>query len=114
MLNADLTTGECNGRAVAALRGELGVADAADVAAHQCGAIIDWAGLEFIDSSGVTALVCAYENMLRAPGAVWGTPAHGGGGPCLLLPFVQLRGRYQGPASGIWARKLVPGGAPCR
>jgi hypothetical protein len=62
MLNADLTTGDCNGHAVAALRGEPG----------------------------------------PAPGAVRGTPAYGGAGPHLLLPFIQSRGRYQGPTSGIW------------
>ncbi len=64
MVSMDLSTGESDGQAVVALRGELDVADAASVAAALVAVaarapeiIVDLAGLEFIDSSGVAALV---------------------------------------------------------
>jgi anti-anti-sigma factor len=63
MFSVDLTTHDCDGHVVVALRGELDMADAADVAAaltvviaREPEIIIDLAGLEFIDSSGVAAL----------------------------------------------------------
>lgn len=63
MFNVDLSTGECGGRVVVGLRGELDVADAvrvaawlAAIAAGRPQVIVDLAGLEFIDSSGVAAL----------------------------------------------------------
>ncbi len=64
MISVDLSTRECDGQVIVALRGVLDVADAASVAAALTAAaaserdiIIDLAGLEFIDSSGVAALV---------------------------------------------------------
>ena len=64
MFNVDLSIGECGGRVAVGLRGELDVADAvsdtawlAAIAAGRPQIIIDLAGLEFIDSSGVAALV---------------------------------------------------------
>jgi anti-sigma B factor antagonist len=64
MISVDLSTRECDGQVIVALRGVLDVADAASVAvaltaaaARQRDIIIDLAGLEFIDSSGVAALV---------------------------------------------------------
>ena len=64
MISVDLSTRERDGRVIVALRGVLDVADAASVAAaltavaaRQRDVIIDLAGLEFIDSSGVAALV---------------------------------------------------------
>jgi anti-sigma B factor antagonist len=64
MISVDLSTRGCDGQVIVALRGVLDVADAASVAAaltaaaaRQRDIIIDLAGLEFIDSSGVAALV---------------------------------------------------------
>jgi anti-sigma B factor antagonist len=64
MISVDLSTRECDGHVVVALCGVLDVADAASVAvaltaaaARERDVIIDLAGLEFIDSSGVAALV---------------------------------------------------------
>jgi anti-sigma B factor antagonist len=63
MLDIDLGSGECGGYAVVALRGELDLMDAADVAdaleafaAREPRIIVDLSGLEFIDVSGVAAL----------------------------------------------------------
>jgi anti-sigma B factor antagonist len=63
MLSVDLTTRDCDGHVIVVLRGELDVADAAGVVAafmvivaRQPEIIVDLAGLEFIDSSGVAAL----------------------------------------------------------
>ncbi|HXL95791.1 MAG TPA: STAS domain-containing protein [Streptosporangiaceae bacterium] len=64
MLSVDLTNRDCDGHVVVALCGELDIADAggvtaafAAVAARQPEIIVDLAGLEFIDCSGVAALV---------------------------------------------------------
>jgi len=63
MLDMDLGSGECGGYAVVALRGELDLMDAADVAdalevfaAREPRIIVDLSGLEFIDVSGAAAL----------------------------------------------------------
>ncbi len=63
MLDMDLGSGECGGYAVVALRGELDVIDAADVAdaleafaAREPRIIVDLARLAFIDASGIAAL----------------------------------------------------------
>lgn len=63
MISVYLSTREGDGQVIVALRGVLDVADAASVAvaltaaaARQRDIIIDLAGLEFIDSSGVAAL----------------------------------------------------------
>ena len=63
MLDVDLGSGEYGGYAVVALRGELDLMDAADVAdaleafaAREPRIIVDLSGLEFIDASGVVAL----------------------------------------------------------
>ena len=63
MISVDLSTSECDGKVVVALRGELDMADAASVAAalaavaaRQPEIIVDLSFLEFIDSSGVAAL----------------------------------------------------------
>jgi anti-sigma B factor antagonist len=64
MFSVDLTTRDCEGHVVVSLRGELDIADAAGVAAALAAAIarepeiiVDLAGLEFIDCSGVAVLV---------------------------------------------------------
>jgi len=56
MLSVDVSTRECDGPVVVALRGELDVADAtsvaatcAAVAAHEREIIVDLAGVEFIE-----------------------------------------------------------------
>lgn len=63
MFSVDLNTREADSHVVVSLRGELDVADAASVAATLAAAatggleiIVDLAGLDFIDSSGVAAL----------------------------------------------------------
>ena len=63
MFSVDLSTRECGGHVVVALRGELDIADAAAVAARLAAVaasepqiIVDLSGLEFIDSCGVAAL----------------------------------------------------------
>jgi anti-sigma B factor antagonist len=74
MVSMDLSTSG-DGRAVVALRGELDVADAASVAAALAAVagrgpaiIVDLGGLEFIDSSGVAALVLVRKQARRAGG----------------------------------------------
>jgi anti-sigma B factor antagonist len=75
MVSMILSTCECDGRPVVALRGELDVADAASVAAALTTVavrapemIVDLAGLEFIDSSGLAALVLARRHARQAGG----------------------------------------------
>jgi anti-sigma B factor antagonist len=64
MFSVDLSTRDCDGHVVVSLRGELDIADAASVAAafaevvtREPEIIVDLAGLEFIDCSGMAALV---------------------------------------------------------
>jgi anti-sigma B factor antagonist len=75
MISVDLSTRECDGQVIVALRGVLDVADAASVAVALTAAaarhrdiIIDLAGLEFIDSSGVAALARGRRQARRAGG----------------------------------------------
>jgi len=75
MFSVDLSTRECDGHLVVALRGELDLADAADVAAALAAAvarepriIVDLAGLEFIDCSGVAALARGRRHARQAGG----------------------------------------------
>jgi anti-sigma B factor antagonist len=75
MVLMDLSTREGDGQVVVTLRGELGVVDAASAAAALVAAaarareiIVDLAGLEFIDASGVAALVLARVQARRAGG----------------------------------------------
>jgi anti-anti-sigma factor len=64
MFSVDMSTRECDGHVVVALGGELDLVDAASVmaalmkvAAREPEIIVDLAALDFIDSSGVAALV---------------------------------------------------------
>jgi anti-sigma B factor antagonist len=73
MFSAEWSTGGSGGQAVVTLRGELGVLDAASLAAALVAAVArepvivaDLAGLEFIDSSGAAALVPARKQARRA------------------------------------------------
>jgi anti-sigma B factor antagonist len=75
MVSIDLTSRGYDGRAVVALRGELDIADAASVAAALNAVaagtrelIVDLAGLEFIDCSGLTALLLARKQARKAGG----------------------------------------------
>jgi anti-sigma B factor antagonist len=75
MFSTALSTRSCYGHAVVALRGELDLADAAAVAAaltavaaREPGIIVDLAGLEFIDSSGVAALARGRRQARQAGG----------------------------------------------
>ncbi len=77
MARVDLSTREYSGQAVVALRGELDIADAASVAAALMEIVARWpqiivdlAGLEFIDSSGVAALARARKHARCAGGEV--------------------------------------------
>ena len=77
MARVDLSTRDCGGHLVVELRGELDIADAASVAIVLTGVvarhpkvIIDLAGLEFIDSSGVAALARARKRARHAGGDV--------------------------------------------
>jgi anti-sigma B factor antagonist len=75
MFSMDLRIRQSEDRLVIALRGELDVTDAASaaaalitLAAHDCDIIVDLAGLEFIDSSGLAALVLARRHARQAGG----------------------------------------------
>jgi anti-sigma B factor antagonist len=75
MFSVNLSTREGDGHVVVALRGELDVADAvsvaaalAAVAARDLAIIVDLAGLDFIDSSGVAALAHGRKHARRAGG----------------------------------------------
>jgi anti-sigma B factor antagonist len=75
MFSVDLSTSEYGGHVVVALRGELDIAGAAGVAAalaavaaRKPGIVVDLAGLEFIDSSGVAALARGREHARHAGG----------------------------------------------
>jgi anti-sigma B factor antagonist len=73
MVSVELSTRAGDGNVVVVLRGELDVAEAATVAASLavvaasgCTVIVDLEGLEFIDSSGLAALVRARQHARRA------------------------------------------------
>jgi anti-sigma B factor antagonist len=75
MFSVDLSTRECGGHVVVALRGELDIADAAAVAAALAAVaarepqiIVDLSDLEFIDSCGVAALACGRKDARHAGG----------------------------------------------
>ena len=73
MVNLELSTRAGDGQAVVVLRGELDVTEAASVAASLSvvatsgrDVIVDLGGLEYIDSSGLAALVLARQEARRA------------------------------------------------
>jgi anti-sigma B factor antagonist len=78
MFNVDLSVGDFGGHPVVALRGELDLADAPDVASHLAAVvaarargpsiIVDLADLEFIDSSGLGVLVRAMKRIRESGG----------------------------------------------
>ena len=75
MFSVDLSTRECDGHVVVALRGELDLVNATDVAAalvtvaaREPVIIVDLAALEFIDSSGVAALARGRKHARHAGG----------------------------------------------
>jgi anti-sigma B factor antagonist len=75
MFSVQLSTRDCDGHVVVALRGELDMIDATDVAAalavviaREPEIIVDLAGLEFMDCSGVTALLRGRKLALLAGG----------------------------------------------
>jgi anti-sigma B factor antagonist len=84
VFSTDLSTRSCDGRAVVALRGELDLVDAAAVgaaltavAAREPHVIVDLAGLEFIDSSGMAALARGRRQAWQAGGdLVLAAPQH--------------------------------------
>ena len=77
MCSVDLISGEGDSRVVVGLRGELDVAvavrvvaDLSAVAARERDIILDLTGLEFIDSSGLAALVRVREQARHAGGDI--------------------------------------------
>jgi anti-sigma B factor antagonist len=75
MFSVNLSTREGDGHVIVALRGELDVADAvsvaaalAAIAARDLAIIVDLAGLDFIDSSGVAALARGRKHARHAGG----------------------------------------------
>jgi anti-anti-sigma factor len=75
MFSMDLGSGKSDGHVVVALRGELDLVDAAAVAvalgvvaADEPRIIVDLAGLEFIDASGVAALLHGRRHARNAGG----------------------------------------------
>jgi anti-sigma B factor antagonist len=75
VFSTDLSTRNCDGHAVVALGGELDLVDAAavaaalaSVAAREPRIIVDLAGLEFMDSSGVAALARGRRQAWQAGG----------------------------------------------
>ena len=77
MFNVSMIVRDCGNTAVVALRGELDIADAAEVAAALMAAavgrtetVVDLAGLAFLDCSGVAALVRARTQVRRAGGVL--------------------------------------------
>jgi anti-sigma B factor antagonist len=72
MFSVDLSTSEYGGHVVVALRGELDIAGVAAalaaVAARKPEIVVDLAGLEFIDSSGVAALARGRQHARHAGG----------------------------------------------
>jgi anti-sigma B factor antagonist len=75
MFGVDLSTRECDGHVVVVLCGELDLVDAAGVAAALAAVavrepqiIVDLAGLQFIDSSGVAALARGRKQARHAGG----------------------------------------------
>ena len=75
MCSVDLISRECDSRVVVVLRGELDVAVAVRivaelsvVAARERDMIVDLAGLEFIDSSGLAALARVRKQARHAGG----------------------------------------------
>jgi anti-sigma B factor antagonist len=78
MISVDLSTRECDGHVVVALRGELDITDAmsvtvalAAVTARAPEIIVDLAGLEFIDCGGVAALARGRRQARLAGGDLW-------------------------------------------
>ena len=83
MFSVDFSTCERDGHIVIALRGELDLVDAADVAAALAAAaarapeiIVDLADLAFIDSSGVAALGTG-AGKPGGPAGSWCSPRRG-------------------------------------
>ena len=78
MFNLQVSTRASDGYVVVALRGEIDLANAAEVAAELTAAvsrepviIVDLAGLQFIDASGISALVRARNNARKAGGDLY-------------------------------------------
>src|SRR5258708_8811043 len=81
MVSMNLSSRECDGRAVVALRGELDVVDAASVAAALTAVagrapemIVDFAGPGVIESTGLAAPVLPREHGRQAGGSLLLSP----------------------------------------
>jgi len=70
VISVDLSTRDCDGHVVVALRGELDITDAVSVAAaaREPEIIVDLAGLEFIDCGGVAVLARGRKQARHAGG----------------------------------------------
>ena len=110
MFSADLTTRRFNGCTVVALHGELDLADAAPVtaaltavAAQDPVIIVDLAGLEFIDSSGVAALARGRTQARRAGGfSVYATVKQAGRFRERAVPVPRHPGQARRPVPDQW------------
>jgi anti-anti-sigma factor len=122
MFSVDLSTRECDGHVVVALRGELDLVDAADVAAALAAAvarepriIVDLAGLEFIDCSGVAALARGRRHARHAGRGACCSPRRSSG-CCGFLRSPAWS--VNSPSMPAWKRRPAapdaPGGRPCR
>jgi len=118
VVSMDLSTRESDRQVVVALRGELDIADAASVAAalvavaaRAAEIIVDLAGLEFIDASGVAALVLARVQARRAGGdLLLAAPRPGAAGSCRYPPGRSLLRSSQRGRGGWQCRALPAGG----
>jgi hypothetical protein len=110
MVSMDLRTRECDGRLASGMRGELDVADTANVAAtvavRERVVIVDLAGLEFIESSGLAALVLAGSPASRARPAARHAAGPDAAGLCGHPPGRWLLRPFQRPA-GAGRSRLV-------
>lgn len=121
MFSVDLSTRECDGHVVVALRGELDLADAADVAAALAAAvarepriIVDLAGLDFIDCGGVAALARGHRHARQGGGTCCSPRRSSGCCGFLRSPAWPVNS----PSMPAWKRRPAapdaPGGRPCR
>ena len=130
MLNMDLSIGDLDGQAVVALRGESNLADTPGVASHliaavaACGpsVIVDLAGLEGIDYSGLSVLLRIWKWTRQSGGdmplAALQQPVRQvleatGPDRCLLGLSQRGRSREQ-PKTGSGVIVSGPAAAPCR
>src|SRR2546430_950300 len=117
MISVDLSTREYDGHVIVALRGELDIADAvnvaaalAAVAAREPEIIVDLAGLEFIDSSGVGGLAPRAHLLASQKRGRGRVPRAGLATRALGATERRLTGRFAGPGTSGPAKRGVATG----